>query len=598
MQETSALHKEIFAAPGHYAEHKVLVAGVEYGSEDLVSISSSGGLFDTFGVGNCAARQLDISLLPKGEIPRQAKLQVFTRLVLGIQTSEWLPKGEFFISTRDLNKRSGVLSITAYDAMLKGEDIWLTADYDTQSWPMDQSKAVADIAARMGVEVDSRTVLSTKFPVAYPVDENGDLTMREVLGYIAVSNAGNWTVTDQGRLRLVPLADLTQEPYPLGAQAADLETGEPQAPVSRVNLTVDSEHYYTAGDDTGRTLELTCPWGSQAMAEHILAAVKDCRYTPFSASDALLDPAVELGDAVSVGDISSVIISAEISFDLVCAPSISAPDADEIDEEYPYKSRQQREIERSLAKTRALIAKSSEEILLKVEDELDGLSSGIDVKLGSITSQVTGLSGRVTTVEQTAQSLTASIQAVNGEVTALSLTLDGLTVTTAGGVTKIKGSVIETGSLVLTGSISWGDLDSGVQSDINSALDRADEAYELADSIQLPSYIRQTYISSTEIRSPEITGGTLTGGRVVGGSFHDLEENCEFYMESSGGTGSLYNTARFSSAAGGTIIAFTGRITSYTGTSYCTISSSYELRPSGTWDFSDADVSGLYLTFA
>ena len=115
-----------------------------------------------------------------------------------------------------------------------------------------------------------------------------------------------------------------------------LETGDVLDKISRVNLNVDSDTYYTSGDDTGRTLEVTCPWGTQAMADSILAAVKDYDYTPYTATDALLDPATEIGDAVTVGGIYSVLANLDTVFDRACAPSISAPESDEIDDEYPY----------------------------------------------------------------------------------------------------------------------------------------------------------------------------------------------------------------------------------------------------------------------
>lgn len=35
--------------------------------------------------------------------------------------------------------------------------------------------------------------------------------MREVLGYIAVSNAGNWIITDEGKLLLVKFGDIPAE---------------------------------------------------------------------------------------------------------------------------------------------------------------------------------------------------------------------------------------------------------------------------------------------------------------------------------------------------------------------------------------------------
>ena len=98
---------------------------------NIISCSTSGGIFSDPGIGNCTSRQIELEVLPVGTIPRQAKIQVFVRLVYGVQSSEWIPKGEFFISKRQKNKLTGSLKITGYDAMLKAEQIWLTADYDT-----------------------------------------------------------------------------------------------------------------------------------------------------------------------------------------------------------------------------------------------------------------------------------------------------------------------------------------------------------------------------------------------------------------------------------------------------------------------------------
>lgn len=52
------------------------------------------------------------------------------------------------------------------------------------------------------------------------------------------------------------------------------------------------------------------------------------------------------------------------------------------------------------------------------------------------------------------------------------------------------------------------------------AYDRADRAYTLANSIELPRYIKSTYIDSTTIRSPVIEGGEFYGEEfnVIAGS--------------------------------------------------------------------------------
>ena len=211
MHSVSELYKSLWRDPLHEEETKIVIAGEEYTNDEILSSNPSGGIYSTPGIGNCASRQIDLEIYPKGTIPRQAKIEVYQRLVLGDQASEWIPKGVFFFSRRETNKITGTLTVTGYDSMLKAEETWLTSDYDTENWPMPQADAVADIACRMGVEVDSRTVLSEAFPVAYPVDENGDLTMREVLGYIAVANAGNWIITDEGKLRLLGYGDIPEE---------------------------------------------------------------------------------------------------------------------------------------------------------------------------------------------------------------------------------------------------------------------------------------------------------------------------------------------------------------------------------------------------
>lgn len=211
MQATSTLYQTILADPGHHKEVKVVIAGVEYTQRNLISVRTSGGLFQSVGIGNAAAREINMELLPLGDIPRQAKIEVFVRLVLGELASEWLPKGQFFFSKGTEDKVSGVLTVKGFDAMLKAERAFLEILDGTEDFPMAPATSVALIAAAMGVEVDGRTVLSAAFPVHYPVDSEGDMTMREVLCRLAVANAGNWIVTDAGKLLLVPLNSIPPE---------------------------------------------------------------------------------------------------------------------------------------------------------------------------------------------------------------------------------------------------------------------------------------------------------------------------------------------------------------------------------------------------
>ena len=209
MHQTSNLYQTLLRDPRHRKETKVNIAGTDYGEDALLSLETSGGVFKEPDIGCCASRQIDLSLRKFGGIPRSAKIQVFVRLAAGERVSEWIPKGVFFISTRKLDKVSGVLDIHGFDAMRRAGDVWDIDPY--ANWPMSQQEAAADIARQMEVELDPRTVLSSNFPVAYPVDENGDMAMQDVLEGIAVCNAGNWVITDEGKLLLLRLGDIPPE---------------------------------------------------------------------------------------------------------------------------------------------------------------------------------------------------------------------------------------------------------------------------------------------------------------------------------------------------------------------------------------------------
>lgn len=213
MHSVSNLYLSLLADKNHRVETKLSIAGVEYSQADIVkdSLRVYGGLYSAFGIGNCSARQIDFEIIPKGDIQRQAEIKVYARLVSGKQVSEWIPKGVFYFATRKTDRKTGVLSVHGYDSMLKAEQTWLDSNYDAQTWPMPVWTAVNDIAARMGVAVDSRTQLNAAFPVQYPVDSEGDMTMREALGRIAVANAGNWIITDEGKLLLVGLNSMPKE---------------------------------------------------------------------------------------------------------------------------------------------------------------------------------------------------------------------------------------------------------------------------------------------------------------------------------------------------------------------------------------------------
>lgn len=129
---------------------------------------------------------------------------------------------------------------------------------------------------------------------------------------------------------------------------ADFSQSPAFLPISRVTIWYDDENAFTAGDDTGRTLELDCPWATQAMANAALEKVKGYEYKPFQATDALLPTSAIVGDAVTANNVYSVIATKETVYNALSPSNISAPEDEEIDHEFPYLSKQVRESKRTV----------------------------------------------------------------------------------------------------------------------------------------------------------------------------------------------------------------------------------------------------------
>ena len=394
----------------------------------------------------------------------------------------------------------------------------------------------------------------------------------------------------------------------VGLDITGFENTGKYRPVSRVTLLVDDEKVYTAGDDTGLELSASCPHATQEMADALLAQLQGYQYQSFTADAANLDPAAELGDGVTVNGIYSII--SQLDDDGRGFPDISSPGEVALEEEYPAAGPMTQEFNRQIAETRSLISKTSEEILLQVENELNGLSSSFSVQLDSITGRIDGL---------------------DGEFAELSLTLDGLTVTDSTGQTVINGSMIQTSNLYvaaanitgtlsanqlnLTGAITFGDLDSSVQGDISDAVSIANQALDLAGSISLPPYIQETYIDSVEVRSPTIMGGEIYA--LSGGDTYATMDGDAFSLmrqSSSRPRAMLYatdNDAILALGAGSDINdQNTGRLflqKSYLGGDNIGavlfvkdngLPIGITMRGNGTMSFTADQIEGLYLTFS
>lgn len=364
----------------------------------------------------------------------------------------------------------------------------------------------------------------------------------------------------------------------VGEKALSFKAFSAAPPITQVLLAADEsgETVYVAGTE-GYSISVYCPWATQQMADDLLEKAQGFQYQGFEASMAALPGSAERGDGVNACGVYGMLADRTIYFNPGMNSDISAPWEEEVNHEFQYVSPIKQDIIRQVGQAQAELR----------------------VELDQITATVQDQAGNISQLQQTATSLQSQITGVNGEVSTLTQTLDGLTITTSTGTTMIRGSVIETGSLVLTGTISWGDFDSAVQSEINNISSAAKNAYDLADANRLPGYITSTKITRATIESPSITGGTITGGSVYGGKYYNLTGDA--YMEVGGsaqgdftlwGSGSNRVFYVYDNVGSTSFSAY--------GVQFLTVGNfgTPSAEAKGIWDFSAANTIGIHATFA
>lgn len=192
------------------------------------------------------------------------------------------------------------------------------------------------------------------------------------------------------RLRLGVLESLSDTTN-LRRSVSSLEKQDVFDGYTKVVISVSDDVEYSAGTDTGRTLTIVCPWGTQAMAETLLSRVRGFQYQPFTASGSHLDPSVELGDGVTVGKVYSGVFTKDVSHGPLYTADISAPGGEKINYQYEYKSPQERKVERQNREIRASLSVQADRITQEVterQSQTEELRSTLNVHAQQIDAKV------------------------------------------------------------------------------------------------------------------------------------------------------------------------------------------------------------------
>ena len=354
MQTTSETWKSLWANGNAWLETKAVIAGVEY-TDISAPVINRAAMQGGLGVGNAVSASLSLAVRTTDDIPKSAPVEILMRLTDGTTSSEWLPAGAFYISKRARDPVAGVQSFECYDALLKGnaaldEVPWTTENGEQITteddvpimfnafYPRDMASLVTDIAIMLGVELDARTVINTgaEYVVSNPA---AGATIRDLLGTVAAAHGGNWIITPEGKLRLVPVisasgaAAATEDVADIVGKVGSIYVGD-SAIISGVRYTAGEAEPVLIGDETGVIIDVSLPY---ALAHNLAQALIGTTYQPYTMSGAIYDPAAELGDYVRSGsDVASVLYSEAALLGPAFRGDIAAPEPSEIADEFPY----------------------------------------------------------------------------------------------------------------------------------------------------------------------------------------------------------------------------------------------------------------------
>nr|DAO58631.1 MAG TPA: hypothetical protein [Caudoviricetes sp.] len=147
---------------------------------------------------------------------------------------------------------------------------------------------------------------------------------------------------------------------------------------------------YFAGDRSGKVLEITNEWGSQAQADAIYKKIRGFRYQPYKAAGTTIDPSVEIGDAVTIADTyGGVFLRATDYRDTTS--DLEAPSNEEIEHEFQIQSPTNRQYERFTRSVRSSLSITATKIAAEVEarEEADkAIRATLSVQADAIKARV------------------------------------------------------------------------------------------------------------------------------------------------------------------------------------------------------------------
>ena len=355
---------------------------LRYDNGEVAGYDTAGGdiVYEFY---NDAYRKLTFDTPPTGDLLTWLQANA----VKQPDDTAWIPKGTFWINTREEDPLMNTVTLHCVDAMMFGEQDFIPEDSNLPPWNDETMRTVANMcvqkinASTTGVNVvfDNPNDIQNTAPYILNAPPVG-YTVRQILSGIAAAHGGNFIITPQNHLRFIPLIPTDTE-VDIQTNVSNFTLSKKYEAFGQVVFNFESDDgstvsalYPDVDKPDGPVIEtkmlgMTNSGYATTIAQNVYNTIKTYLYSPYKASDAILDPAMELGDGLTINGLYTVIAVLDETCDGLYSANIEAPSYEETDYEFVYQTKSDKNLERKLAKSTA------------------SMKIGID----SITQMVTGL---------------------------------------------------------------------------------------------------------------------------------------------------------------------------------------------------------------
>ena len=336
----------------------------------------------------------------------------------------------------------------------------------------------------------------------------------------------------------------------LGKEVATLDVSPQFNAYSGVEIVVSEDISYLAGNRSGRVLTIENPWGTQAQATAILNALqaKGFQYQPYTAEGAILNPAAEIGDGVTISDTYSGLYKINRNYSPLMSANLEAPQDEEIDHEYPYEPKQDRIYKREIAEANAQISLNANAITAEVTNRTNADNNLNTTLTSKINQTATNINATVTQVSNNkldhtrantsfGWDLTATAFKINSSGSKNVFTCNSSGITIQGNATvtgKIQatsgfiGSSASNGFTIRNTGISYGTVNSdGNDLAIDSNGNYVNGVFISRNRIRLGNNFVVTNTGAVTARNLALRGGSIV--------INDANGNAAFKVTSTGG---------------------------------------------------------------